>query len=111
MKMTYFALAALLALTSACSQPEPTTNDGVPATGKQADQGDQVYSGVGTIQSIAGDQVAIAHGPIEGIGWPAMTMAFTAPPDLTESAQVGSQVDFSFHKDGSTYVLTSLRKR
>ena len=107
---TYLALAAVLALASACGKPEPTANESAPATQNQSVQA-QVYSGNGTIQSISGDQIAIAHGPIEGIGWPAMTMTFTAPRGLAEGVAVGAQVDFSFQQDGGTYMLTSLRKR
>lgn len=71
----------------------------------------QVYSGTGTVTAIAGDQVTIDHGPIEGIGWPAMTMAFTAPPGVASGVEVGSEVSFAFHQDGSTNVLTSLETR
>jgi Cu(I)/Ag(I) efflux system protein CusF len=71
----------------------------------------QVYSGTGTVQSITGDQVAIAHGPIAGIGWPAMTMTFTAPTNIAGKLKVGAKVDFSFEKSGSVYVLTSVKQR
>jgi Cu/Ag efflux protein CusF len=40
-----------------------------------------------------------------------MTMTFTAPAGLAEGIEAGSQVDFSFHQDGGTYVLSSLDKR
>ena len=70
-----------------------------------------VYSGTGTVKSITGDRIAIAHGPISGIGWPAMTMTFTAPGGMTDGAGVGSRVDFSFRKNGTDYVLTSLKPR
>ena len=71
----------------------------------------QVYSGTGTVQSVTGDQVAIAHGPIAGIGWPAMTMTFTAPPDIAARLKAGSKVDFRFARSGSTFVLTSATPR
>lgn len=70
----------------------------------------EVYSGTGTIQSVAANKVTIAHGPIEGIGWPAMTMTFTAPPGMAE-VKAGTPVDFSFRRDGGAYVLTSIRPR
>lgn len=69
------------------------------------------YSGTGTVKSIAGDRIAIVHGPISGIGWPAMTMTFTAPAGMIDGARVGSRVGFSFRKNGSEYVLTSLKLR
>ena len=98
------ALAAMLAAMSACNRNVPTTGDS-----GASQQAAQVYSGSGTVKSISGNQVAIAHGPITGIGWPAMTMTFTAPPGMTNGVKVGSKVDFSFRQNGSAYVLTSLK--
>lgn len=105
--LALLAVAALFAAVAGCGKAEqaPTANQG-----QMADQG-QVYSGAGKITAIAGDQVTIAHGPIEGIGWPAMSMTFTAPAKIAGGIEVGSDVQFSFRQDGSTYVLTSLKKR
>lgn len=97
----FLAAVAALGLV-ACGQKSGNSNS-------QASQG-QTYSGTGKVVSIAGDQVSIAHGPIAGIGWPAMTMTFTAPADLANAAKVGDEVSFSFRKDGSAYRLTSLQK-
>lgn len=103
------ALALILA---ACGERQSASPEGANATGSPtASAATEVYSGSGTVQSIAADKVTIAHGPIEGIGWPAMTMSFTAPPGMTEGVKPGAQVEFSFRQDGGTYVLTSLRPR
>jgi Cu(I)/Ag(I) efflux system membrane fusion protein len=76
-----------------------------------ASQAAGVYSGTGDVTTIAGDQVTISHGPIEGIGWPAMTMTFRAgSPEMVRAVKVGDRVSFSFRQDGSTYVLASLSK-
>jgi len=102
------ALALLLVACDKEQAAAPEAQDaarGGPATKSVA----EVYSGAGTIQSISGDKVAIAHGPIEGIGWPAMTMTFTAPPGMADGVQPGTQVDFSFRQDGTSFVLTSLK--
>ena len=102
------ALAFLLATCgkeqTAASETQDAAN-GSPSSNAVA----EVYSGTGTIQSISGDNVTIAHGPIAGIGWPAMTMTFTASPGMAEGVKVGSQVDFSFRQDSGSFVLTSLR--
>lgn len=108
----FVAVVATVGAISACNKQAPS-GDQVPAAAQQStgkEQG-EVYSGTGTVKSITGDQVAIAHGPIKGAGWPAMTMTFTAPPDIANGAKVGSQVDFSFRQNGSAYVLTSLKPR
>jgi Cu(I)/Ag(I) efflux system protein CusF len=108
MLMKYHILVtagAALAL-AACGQQQ-TSNSQANAASPEATQ---TYSGTGTITVIAGDQVSIKHGPIAGIGWPAMTMTFTAPADVAQGANVSEQVDFSFRQNGSAYQLTSLRK-
>ena len=105
------ALAAAAAALSACDKGQQAANDTGKATQPVAGAQDQLYSGSGTITAVAGDQVTIAHGPIPAIGWPSMTMAYTAPADLASEAKVGSHVDFSLRKNGSAYQLTSLRKK
>lgn len=102
---------ALALLVAACGEKQSATPDaanvaGVASSNAVAD----VYSGTGTIQSVAGNKVTIAHGPIEGIGWPAMTMTFTAPLSMA-GVKAGTPVDFSFRQDGGAYVLTSLQPR
>ena len=112
MRMIRSAGVLTLALVpAACGEKQNTAPEnrsavsGVP----QPAAAHQVYSGTGTVKSIAGDQVAIAHGPIAGIGWPAMTMTFTAPPGIARNAKARAKVDFSFQKSGTVYVLTSVK--
>ena len=98
---------------AACGEKQsaaPENRNAVSGVPQPADA-NQVYSGTGIVKSITGDQVAIAHGPIAGIGWPAMTMTFTAPPDIARNAKAGAKVDFSFQKSGNAYVLTSVKPR
>lgn len=103
----------LALLVAACGEkqnaaPENrTAASGVPETSAT----NQVYSGSGTVKSVTGDQVTIAHGPIKAIGWPAMTMAYIAPPNIATGVKVGANIDFRFRKSGSAYVLTSVKPR
>lgn len=108
MKKTITTAAVALAL-SACGEPQPATE--ANAANAAAEDAALTYSGTGKVTAMAGDQVTIAHGPIEGIGWPAMTMAFTAPDGIASAVNAGDEVSFSFRQDGSAYVLTSLQKR
>lgn len=105
--------AALALLLAACGEKQNATpeNRAAAANAPEMAASNQVYSGSGTIQSIAGDQVTIAHGPIPAIGWPAMTMAYTAPSVIFGSVKVGDKVGFSFHKSGIGYVLKSVQPR
>ena len=105
MKHSILIAAGALALAGCGQAQKPAAENNT-----QAAQPAQTYSGTGKITAVAGHQVTIAHGPIQGIGWPAMTMTFTVPADLTNEARVGSEVDFSFRQNGSAYQLTSLKK-
>lgn len=98
--------AGALAL-AGCGQAQKTGAEDNMQTAQSA----QTYIGTGKITAVAADQVSIAHGPIQEIGWPAMTMTFTVPADLASEVQVGSEVDFSFRQNGSAYQLTSVRKK
>lgn len=106
----WIAIAVTAAAVSACNRQAPVTENS-SVNQESNEQSGQVYSGTGIVQSITGDQVTIAHGPIKAIGWPAMTMAYTAPRGTATGAKVGAQVDFSFRKSGSAYVLTSVKPR
>ena len=71
----------------------------------------EAYSGNGDITEISANKVTISHGPIEGIGWPAMTVGFSVnSPDLLRGLSVGDPVKFNFQKAGSDYVITSIEK-
>lgn len=113
MNMTRFGGAfALPLLLAACGENSNTVQENRQAskTGRVSQAGEE-YSAAGKITAIAGDEVTISHAPVEGIGWPAMTMTFKAgSPEMARGASVGDQVSFGFRQDGSAYVLTSLSK-
>jgi Cu(I)/Ag(I) efflux system protein CusF len=111
MKLSILLASISLALAlSACGQADQPSSNAVAQNGGTANTS-EVYSGTGKVTAIDSGRVTIAHGPIEGIGWPAMTMTFTAPNGLAERVTVGSEVAFSFRQDGSAYVLTALKRR
>ena len=106
------ALALSLVL-AACDEKQNNRleNRQGPTAGPATSQAGDVYSGTGQVTAIAGDQITISHGPIQGIGWPAMTMTFRAgSPDIAQGVTAGDQVSFSFRQDGSAYTLTSLSR-
>ncbi len=107
--LTIVPLVALAAL-AACGEPQRSAPEASVQGASESKDG-QTYSATGKVTAVAGDQVTIDHGPVEGLGWPQMTMSFTAPPELAKRAQAGRDVSFAFRQDGSTYVLTSLETR
>lgn len=54
--------------------------------------------------------ISIQHGPIKQLGWPGMTMGFTAKPDLLKGISVGDKVAFEIKGTGENYEVTSIHK-
>lgn len=82
---------------------------GAPAPAANAAQ--TVYSASGSVTAIAADRVTISHGPVEGLGWPAMTMTFRAgEPAMLQGISVGDRVTFQFRQNGTDYPLTAINR-
>jgi Cu(I)/Ag(I) efflux system protein CusF len=111
MKLLTFAMAAVALALTACGQQKAADREANTPAATEPALSAETYSGTGKVTAITGDQVTIDHGPIEGIGWPAMTMSFSAPPEMSAGVEVGSDVSFDFRQDGSAHVLTRLEKR
>lgn len=118
MKKSIWGAVALSMTLAACgsgaTKNSAAAQQATPAAAQSpaAASGAQVYSATGDVTEISGDRVTISHGPVEGIGWPAMTMGFKAgSPEMTRSINVGDPVAFQFKKDGESYTLTSLSKQ
>ena len=92
--------------------PKNGQNAAGPApTANSANAAQTVYSASGNVTAITSDRVTISHGPVEGLGWPAMTMTFTArDPAMLRGVGVGDRVTFQFRHEGNDYPLTSLNK-
>lgn len=104
------ALSLLLAACGGNQDVGPENRQGADA-GAAMSQAGQVYSAAGEVTAITGDRVTISHGPVAGLGWPAMTMSFGAgSPEMVEGLSVGDRVSFEFHQDNGAYTLTSLTK-
>lgn len=68
-----------------------------------------VGTGVITKVDAATGSVTIDHGPIPGVGWPAMTMSFKAVPAVVEKAKVGERVQFDVTVRGRESEVTAIR--
>lgn len=70
-------------------------------------------SASGTVEAvdIAAKTITIAHGPIDALKWPAMTMTFKAPEvDLTALKQ-GDQVNFELTSAGMDGTVTKIVRK
>ena len=72
--------------------------------GKQAD-----FSTTGKVTAIDKTGVTLSHAPVERLNWPAMTMQFAWGKDgAPGGVKVGDEVQFSFRRDGKSYVITAI---
>lgn len=91
--------------------PDSALQSGTNGAAQTAQPSGEVHSGNGDITELSNDSVTISHGPVESIGWPAMTMTFRAPsPDIVQGLNIGDPVGFQFQKAGEQYVLTSITR-
>lgn len=105
------ALALALALAACGEDQNMLARNEKGADANIASSSGQTYSASGTVTALAGDQVTISHGPVEGLGWPAMTMAFRpATADMQQGLRVGDRVTFEFRQADGGYTITSLDK-
>ena len=72
----------------------------------------RTHKGSGTVTKVdpGRSSVTIAHGPVQTMNWPAMTMTFgAADKKLLERVRPGAKVDFEFVQQGSRYTITSVK--
>jgi Cu(I)/Ag(I) efflux system protein CusF len=72
----------------------------------------KTHKGVGTVKKVdpAGGKVTLAHGPIQSLKWPAMTMSFTVKDKaMLDKLSPDKKVEFEFVQQGSDYVITSVK--
>ena len=70
------------------------------------------HKGSGTISKVDAEKrtITIAHGPVESMKWPAMTMTFKVKDKkMLDKVKEGDKVDFSFVQSGKDYTLTQVK--
>ncbi|WP_040308375.1 copper-binding protein [Asticcacaulis biprosthecium] len=125
---TTISLLGLTLLVSACS-PKPENQDTAPSSeaappmdgmgdmsgmsGMAMEADAKTGSGTGTITEIdkTAGTVTISHEPIPAVGWPAMTMAFKAGPEILSNAKVGQSISFDVSVKGSDTEVTAIRAK
>ena len=72
----------------------------------------KTHKGSGTVSKVDSEKgtVTIAHGPVESMNWPAMTMTFKVKDKkMLGKVKEGDKVDFSFVQSGKDYTLTQVK--
>ena len=71
-----------------------------------------MHRATGVVKSVDADngKVTLAHGPVDTLNWPAMTMAFgVKDKSLLNKFSVGKSVQVEFEKRGNSYVIASVK--
>ena len=118
MKIASIAFASLL-LAPAAFAADKQPMDGMQMDHKGMDMqmdhksAGQTATATGTVKKIDNDKgtVTIAHGPVEALGWPSMTMGFKAKPDQLQTLKEGDQVEFEFSSKGMDSTITRIEKQ
>ena len=72
----------------------------------------KTHKGSGTVSKVDSEKgtVTIAHGPVESMNWPAMTMTFKVKDKkMLGKVKEGDKVDFSFVQSGKDYTITQVK--
>lgn len=118
MKKTLIIAALIVApiALSSCDKKPDAPKVTAPAGGMSnmaMPEGSKMGKGTGTVTAIdaPAGKITLKHSAIPAIGWPAMTMGFSAKPDLLKGVAVGDKVDFDLTVSGSNAEVTAIRKR
>ena len=104
---TLIATLGLAAPAIALAQPDHAAHHGGASAPAAAD----AKLAEGTVKKIdkSAGKLTIAHGPLESLGMPAMTMVFRAArPRLLDQVKVGDRIRFAVEKVGGALTVTSL---
>ena len=104
---TLIATLGLAAPAIALAQPDHAAHHGGASAPAAAD----TKLADGTVKKIdkSAGKLTIAHGPLESLGMPAMTMVFRAArPSLLDQVKVGDRIRFAVEKVGGALTVTAL---
>jgi Cu(I)/Ag(I) efflux system protein CusF len=114
MKRFAFVLsAAVLAFPALAQMKGMDMKDDMKGMDMKSDKASsQAHKATGTVTKVdpAKSTVTIAHGPVQSMKWPAMTMTFKAKDKaMLDKVKQGDKVEFSFVQSGKDYVVTDIK--
>jgi Cu(I)/Ag(I) efflux system protein CusF len=114
-EMKPFLAAAMALAVASPALADPSGNMPGMAGGQMAAAASMTTAdGAGVVKAVDARKgtVTIQHGPIAGLNWPAMTMAFKAsPPALLQGVTVGESVKFKLMKMAGGVQLTAIQPK
>jgi len=110
---TFFLVPVAYAADKQPMNGMPMDHKGMNMQTDQQVAGGQAATATGRVKKVNLEKgsVIIAHGPVEALGWPSMTMGFNATPDQLRTLQQGDQVEFDFVSKGMNAVVTRIDKQ
>ena len=101
--------AATPAPAEAAPAPQPPAPTPAPMPAGEAKRA----TATGVIESVdaTAKTITIAHGPVDALGWPGMTMTFQAPNADIVAFKAGDNVDFEFDSTGMDGTIVSITKK
>lgn len=107
----FFSLALLVAPATYAQSMKGMDHGGMDMQGmKEEKAAAKTHRASGTVTRVDGSKVMIAHGPIETLKWPAMTMGFVAKDrDLLARLKQGAKIEFAFVEAGKDYIITEVK--
>ena len=123
--MNRLAPVLALALLAGCSKapeapapadaapaPTPVAAEPAPAPAVPMATEAKRASATGVVKSVdaAAHSLVIAHGPVESLGWPEMTMTFQAPGVDLSTIKAGDNVSFEFTSTGMDGTIESISR-
>jgi len=118
--MKHLALAATVLFLAGCNAapdappapPAPPVTEAAPVMPPAPSAESKHATATGVVQAVdaSAHTLTIAHGPVESLGWPEMTMNFTAPGVDLGAIQPGDSVSFEFDSTGMNGLITRISK-
>jgi len=108
----YIAVFAVVALSIAVVPLSRAQSGGMGGMDMQKKSQAQTHKASGTVTKVdqANGKVTIAHGPVQSLKWPAMTMNFVVKDKaLFGKLPSGKKVEFEFVQEGRDSVITSAK--
>ncbi|MGH8029208.1 MAG: copper-binding protein [Arenimonas sp.] len=117
--MNRFALVLVALMLAGCNQaaqaPAPPANTPAPPAPAATPVATEARraSATGVVESVdaAAHTVTIAHGPVDALGWPGMTMTFQAPDADFSAIKAGDNVAFEFTSTGMDGKIVSITRQ
>ena len=115
--MNRYLLSAAAAALLGCAPGDQSTSSGaapaVPRETSAPAPAPTSATASGVIESVdaSAGTITIAHGPVEALGWPAMTMTFAAPGIDLGGFDRGDRVAFAFTASGMNATITRITRQ